>query len=91
MDLVTREFVPVYYYNASFAFILLLIITTRDMAGVDYLVAGVFCYVIVACFCCKYIKQSKNDEERLQRGYCFYVLKTPDGHTSVERTNDNDP
>jgi hypothetical protein len=42
MSLVAREFVPVYCHNALLIVALVLIITARDMAGVDYLVVGMF-------------------------------------------------
>jgi hypothetical protein len=41
MDLVVREFVPVYYHNALLIVVLVLIVTARDMVGVGYLVVGV--------------------------------------------------
>jgi hypothetical protein len=34
MDLVAREFVPVYYHNALLIVVLVLIVTARDMVGV---------------------------------------------------------
>jgi hypothetical protein len=42
MDLVAREFMPVYCHNVLLIFVLVLIVTTRDMVGVGYLVVGMF-------------------------------------------------
>jgi hypothetical protein len=42
MDLVARDFVPVYCHNALLIVVLVLIVTANDMVGVGYLVIGVF-------------------------------------------------
>jgi hypothetical protein len=90
MDLVAREFAPVYYHNVLLIVVLVLFITSRDMVGVF----GCWrvCYVVVACCCCKDFKQStKMRKKDLRRGYCFYVLRTPNGHTAIKHTKEDDP
>jgi hypothetical protein len=42
IQLVAREFVLVYYHNAVLIVVLVLIITTRDMVGIGYLVVSMF-------------------------------------------------
>jgi hypothetical protein len=74
---VARDFVLVYCHNALLIVVLVLIVTTRDMAGVGYLVVGMF---VTLLWCVSVVKiqdskQSKNEEKGFVEATAFMYLK----------------